>query len=247
MKWTVPPIWEGGDVWILGGGPSVTKQFGIPDDVVEKVRKGELPPSTYSPYMKDIHDCHVIGINVAYLIGDWIDMVFFGDANFYVKNKVSLAKWPGLKVSCSPSAEPIPWIKYLVRDPSHPHGISKRKNAVSWNANSGASAISLAVHLGAKRIILLGFDMCLDSSGKKHWHNLYKAPAPPTVRGKVVLPKNRRHVVKRVPPFEKHLRGFPEIARNAKEMGVEILNASPDSKITVFPKFSLKELLHDNS
>jgi hypothetical protein len=30
-------------------------------------------------------------------------------------------------------------------------------------------------------------------------------------------------------------------------MGIEIINACPDSAITVFPKFSLKELLHDNS
>ena len=84
MRWTVPPIWEGDDVWILGGGPSVTMQFGIPNDVVEKVRKQELPPSVYSSYMKDIHNCHVIGINVAYLIGTWIDMVFFGDGKFFV-------------------------------------------------------------------------------------------------------------------------------------------------------------------
>jgi hypothetical protein len=247
MKWIVPPIWEGGDVWILGGGPSVTKQFGIPNDVVEKVRSGELPPSAYSPYMKAIHDCHVIGINVSYLIGDWIDMMFYGDAKFYLQHKKTMATWPGLKVSCSPSAANIPWVKYLVRDPAHPHGISKRLDAVSWNGNSGASAISLAVHLGAKRIILLGFDMTLDSNGKKHWHNLYKKPAPPPPRGILPPKRHKGRTIQHVQPFEKHLRGFPEIARNAKAMGIEILNASPESRITVFPKFNLKELLYDNS
>jgi hypothetical protein len=247
MKWTVPPIWEGDDVWILGGGPSVTKQFGIPDDIVNKVRTGESPPSVYSPYMKPIHDCHVIGINVSYLIGDWIDMMFFGDAKFYLRYKQSLAKWPGLKVSCSPSTENVPWIKYLMRDPSRPQGISQRKNCVSWNQNSGASAISLAAHLGAKRIILLGFDMNVDPTGKKHWHNLYKSATPPPARGNIPPKRHKGRVIAKIPPFSKHLRGFPEIARNAKAMGIEILNASPDSAITVFPKFSLKELLFDNS
>lgn len=247
MKWNVPPIWEGDDVWILGGGPSVTKEFGIPDDVVEKVRKGELPPSVYSPYMKDIHECHVIGINAAYLIGDWIDMMFFGDAKFYLRYRQSLAKWPGLKVSCTPTIEKVPWIKYLSKDSTHPYGISQRRDCISWNQNSGASAISLAAHLGAKRIILLGFDMKNDETGKRHWHNLYSTPSPPPT--KVILPKRNkgRGLVKHTLPFERHLRGFPEIARNAKSMEIEILNVGLDSAITVFLKFSLKELLFDNS
>lgn len=74
MNWIVPKIWEGGDVWIIGGGPSLTKQFDIPNDVVQRVLAGNAPPSVYSPYMSYLHDKHVIGINVAFLIGDWIDM-----------------------------------------------------------------------------------------------------------------------------------------------------------------------------
>ena len=94
MTWRVPRIWEGGDVWILGGGPSVTKQFDIPEQVVQSVMDGTSPPSVYSPYMKALHDKHVIGINVAYLIGDWIDMVFFGDNKFLLKHLERLSEWP---------------------------------------------------------------------------------------------------------------------------------------------------------
>lgn len=246
MRWTVPPIWEGDDVWILGGGPSVTKQFGIPDDVVEKVRKQELPPSVYSSYMKDIHNCHVIGINVAYLIGTWIDMVFFGDGKFFREHRQNLARWPKLKVSSSPSTENVPWVKYLQHDIANPLGISPKRNCISWNSNSGASAINLAVHLGAKRIILLGFDMKMNEEGNRHWHNLYKIP--PAVPVSEVLPKRMKgRVITHNQPYTRHLRSFPELARSAERMGVEILNASPDSAITVFPKFSLKELLYDNS
>ena len=72
MIWSVPPIWDGGEVWILGGGSSVPKQFGIPEEIIEKVVNGELPPSAYSPYMEAIHNKHVIGINVSFLIGTWI-------------------------------------------------------------------------------------------------------------------------------------------------------------------------------
>lgn len=105
MIWQVPRMWEGGDVWIIGGGPSVPKQFGIPDEVVQDVIKGISPPSVYSPYMSFIHDKHVIGINVAYLIGNWIDIIFFGDIGFFLKHQQGLASFPGLKVSCHPQME----------------------------------------------------------------------------------------------------------------------------------------------
>jgi hypothetical protein len=72
MIWQVPRIWEGGDVWIIGGGPSITKEFNIPDEVVQSVLKKQSPLSVYSPYMSFLHDKHVIGINVAYMLGDWI-------------------------------------------------------------------------------------------------------------------------------------------------------------------------------
>jgi hypothetical protein len=50
--------------------------------------------------MQALHSKHVIGINVAFMIGDWIDMVFFGDGGFFLKHKAALAKFPGLKVTC---------------------------------------------------------------------------------------------------------------------------------------------------
>jgi len=237
MTWQVPRIWEEGDVWILGGGPSVPKQFGIPDEVVMKVINGNSPPSIYSSYMSGLHDKHVIGINVAYLIGNWIDMVFFGDKGFYLKHRQELAKFPGLKITCLSSLDSVSWIKYTPRDTKHTRGISENPKMVSWNNNSGAAAISVAAHAGAKRIILLGFDMKLDGE-KQHWHDLYGKYADRNTRN----PKKPRHL-----PFERHLRGFSAIAQDAKRMGIEILNASPDSAIKEFPKFTVKELLFDNS
>jgi hypothetical protein len=44
-------------------------------------------------------------------------------------------------------------------------------------------------------------------------------------------------------PFHKHLHGFPEIAKDAKRMGVTILNASPDSAIECFKKVNVKDLI----
>lgn len=230
MIWSVPRIWEGGDVWILGGGPSVPKQFGIPDDVVNKVFQGTFPPSIYSSYMERIHDKHVIGINVSFLIGNWIDVMFFGDMNPYLQYREKLAQFPNLRVCCHPQIEKVHWIKYLMRDPRC-RGISDNPKSVCWNFNSGAAAISMAANAGAARIILLGFDMNLDANAVQHWHNLYG-------RGQI---KDQKRLAKL--PFNRHLKGFAEIARDAKRRGISILNASPTSAIVEFPKFSVKDLV----
>jgi hypothetical protein len=231
-------MWEDDDVWILGGGPSVAKQFGIPDEVVDSVIKGTSPASVYSPYMSALHDKHVIGINVAYLIGDWIDMIFFGDIGFFLKHQQGLAKFPGLKVSCHPQMAKYDWVKHTPRDENHPRGISDSPKMASWNGNSGAAAISIAANAGAKRILLLGFDMKLDDNKMQHWHNCY---------GKVESRKTRDPRKPNHLPFDRHLRGFSEIARDAKRRGIEILNVCPDSAIKEFPKYTLKELLWDNT
>jgi hypothetical protein len=44
-------------------------------------------------------------------------------------------------------------------------------------------------------------------------------------------------------PFERHLRGFPEIARDAKQRGIQIINVCPNSAIKEFPKINLKDVL----
>jgi hypothetical protein len=234
MTWQVPRIWEGGDVWIIGGGPSVTKQFDIPDEVVNSVLSGASPANVYTPYISAIHDKHVIGINVAYLLGDWIDMVFFGDSGFLDKHLEGVAKFKGLKVTCHENHAKYDWIKYMAKDPRG-RGISDNPKMVCWNNNSGAAAISVAANAGAKRIILLGFDMQLSDKNYQHWHDVYK-------RGNK-LDENRLRKL----PFARHLRGFADIKNDAKRRGLEILNCSPDSKISEFPKYSLKELLLDNS
>lgn len=230
MSWLVPRMWEGGDVWIIGGGPSVPRQFGIPDEIIQKVVSGVLPPSIYSSYMSKLHNKHVIGINVAYLIGNWIDVVFFGDGGFFLQHQQELAKFPGLRVSCNPKTNGLNWVKYLEQDGGHVKGISSNPRMVSWNHNSGAAAISLAAHTGAKKIILLGFDMKLNLTNNQHWHDIYK-------RG-VIEGKRKKGL-----PFDRHLRGFVEIAKDAQRMGISIINACPDSAITQFPRLSVNELL----
>jgi len=226
MRWSAPKIWKGGTCWIIGGGSSITKQFRIPDDVVQQVRDKKLPLSAFSPYMSILHDKHVIGVNSAFLLGDWIDICFFGDKDWFFDNKPELDKYKGLVVGC-PSVLKIQsfvdlGIKYVEKNDIKEYGISEDPSKVCWNKNSGAAAISLAFNLGCKRIILLGFDMQI-TDDKKHWHVQYDQNAPI--------------------PFAKHLVGFGDIASDAERLGIEILNCNPDSAIPNFKKIDLEDLI----
>lgn len=227
-------MWEGGECWIIGGGASLTEQFNIPKDIVQQVLSKELTPDVYSPYMFSIHSKHVIGVNAAFLIGDWIDMMFFGDARFFLEYRVRLAEFSGLKVTCHERPSKAKYakenIKYLPKNPKWGKGISPNPSTVSWNGNSGAAAISVAVHTGVKRIILVGFDMKLNENYKQHWHGLYGTAG-------------RKDGNPRGLPFHRHLLGFKAIHRDSLIRGVEILNACPGSAITQFRKVTVKELL----
>lgn len=208
------------------------RQFGVPEETVQAVMTGRKMPSAYSPYLSPIHQKHVIGVNNAYRIGVWIDVVFFGDHGWYLVHRKLLAKFPGLKVSCHPrfhKRKDTEGIKYLAKDSEWKYGITKDPTKVSWNSNSGAAAISVAAHFGVKKIILLGFDMSLDSGDVSHWHGSHRAGG-----GKKQKP----------PPFPRHLRGFEMIAKNAEERGIEIINASPNSAIVELPKVSVADLLN---
>jgi hypothetical protein len=228
-------MWEGGTCFVIGGGPSMPRQFGVPEDTVSKVMTGELPPSAYSPFLAPIHVSHVIGVNNAYTIGPWIDAVFFGDCAWYLVHREALAKFRNLKVTCCPrfankTEKDSEGIKYLpkgggreIEGGGPKHGLSGNPSRVCWNHNSGAAAINLAVHFGVKRIVLLGFDMRLDDSNRSHWHGFHQSNGLAT--------------------FARHLRGFPAIAEDAKNRGIEILNANSESAIEAFPKVTLKEIL----
>ena len=209
------------------------RQFDVPEEVVQAVMSGERLPAAYSPYLSPIHGKHVIGVNNAYRIGVWIDAMFFGDGAWYVVHRELLAKFPGLKVTCHIrflKKKGTEGIKYLAKDKNHKYGISNNPTTVCWNSNSGGAAISMAAHFGVKRIILLGFDMALDGGAVSHWHGSHG----PLGRGKKKT---------KPPPFPRHLRGFEMIAKDAKERGIEILNASPNSAIVELPKVSVEDVL----
>ena len=228
MKWQVSKIWPDQDVFILGGGPSIPQQFNIPQEIINKVRSKEISASIYSDYMKQIHDKNVIGINAAFMFGNWIDILFFGDIDFYRCYTDQLKNFTNLKLTCREELDeynnqPYEDIYVIPKNENKRKGISDDPASISWNLNSGSASISIAANAGAKRIILLGFDMNPIPNNQHWWHRLYQYQDPPQ--------------------FNRHIQGFEQIKQDADKRGIEILNASPDSAITQFKKINLQDIL----
>jgi hypothetical protein len=233
MFWKVPKIWNG-DVWILGGGPSLTSSFHIPKTIVDKVRNRNVPLSAYSPYMSAIHEKRVIATNMAFRIGNWIDLVLFGDVDFFKKNETPLSLFPGLRVALFPAGDDTeytrPWLKSMTR--TNLQILSTDPYKLNFNTNTGAAAINLAYLLGAQRIILVGFDMNIEGI-HQHWHNGYRS-----VETEENEPSNDLKAT-----FTTHSAKFPAIKNQLDKLGIEIVNTSLNSSITCIPKKPLEDLL----
>lgn len=232
-NWFVPTMWKDGECWIIGGGSSVPRQFGVPEKVIQEVLEQKAPISTYNSYLEPLHIKHVIGTNIAYKFGHWISVLYFGDLPFYRNNMLELHNFKNLKVTDTgnlprQNAQALANhrnIRKLVR--SMEFGLSEDPKVIRWNHNAGAGAINLAVLFGARRIMLLGFDMKANGNGQTHF-----------VNGIAGYYKPARQM-----DFDRYLQVFPQIAVDAKRLGVEILNVSEDSAIEAFPKVKLKDVL----
>lgn len=214
----VPKLWPKSTIYILGGGPSIN-----------------------TADLSLIHDERVIGVNNTYgdplpLTGPnnnmrhyeprkWVDICWFGDLKWFRWHRRYLRSFSGLVMHCNENTNvyKIKWIKAVRRSRTKPMGLDSSPAHICWNRNSGASAINLAYHLGAKRVVLVGFDMRVVDN-QKNYHTDHVGEKPHD-------------------PFKRFLQVFKYIAADADKLGLEIINATPNSAITEFPITKLEDTL----
>lgn len=153
----------------------------------------------------------------------WADVAYFGDytaIKHYLPQlrKTSAAEWVTIDKAAAER-----W-KLTHVDPASANGMALDRIRV--NGNSGAQAVNLAAAFGARRILLLGFDMRNDPlTGAAHWFGQH--------------PKN----LVTVQLFDEWLHKFDAIAKDAKALGVEIINCTPGSALDCFPRAHIADAL----
>lgn len=225
--WQVEPEWAGETVAILGGGPSLTQAQ------VDACRGR----------------CRAIAVNNAYQLAPWADLLYFSDEVWWcwhhggVENRTvngigqciqhkgdpRYHAFAGRKVALSNAAtfRREPAVRILQNYEAQP-GLCEIKDGVYTGRSSGYQAINLAAHLGARRILLLGFDMRA-VAGRTHWHS-----GTPDAHRRPTAASDLEHAM---------LPHFQTLVAPCAARGIEIVNCTPGSAIACFPRATLDEAL----
>jgi hypothetical protein len=105
-------------------------------------------------------------------------------------------------------------------------GLERDPSALRTGKTSGYAAINLAVHLGASRIVLLGFDLQEGPGRQQRWFGTHPWPTRAWCElGQLCAPV------------------FSTLVAPLAELGIEIVNASRATALTCFPRASISEAL----
>ncbi len=196
MHWTTRPA------VIIASGPSLT------DAQLRSVEQAHLAD-----------DVSVIAVNNTIERAPWADVAYFGDytaiKHYRPKlEKLTVAEWVTIDRAAAER-----WKLTHIRATAG-NGLGLQR--VHMNGNSGAQAICVAAMFGARRILLIGFDMKLGADGRAHWFGQHP--------GNLVT----RQL------FEEWIHKAGAIARDAKSAAVEIVNCTPDSALDCFKRSTIE-------
>jgi len=157
----------------------------------------------------------MIVVNNAYHLAPWADVLYAADEKWWRWQKGATG-FAGLKYTIDPQRSPWPGLQVLRNTGAH--GLERQPTGLRTGFNSGYQAINLAVHLGAARIVLLGYDMAGD-----HYFG--------------------SHPDKTRPPFPVCLKAFGTLVGPLVDAGVVVINASRQTRLSAFPCAPLDALL----
>jgi hypothetical protein len=202
MELAKPLDWSGQTCVVCASGPSFTEY----QATVVKCARVKIIVVNNSweriPSADVLYACDFLWWKMYY---DAVAKRFAGQ--LWTQDRSAAERWP--KIQC-------------LRNEARP-GLGKA--GIRTNGNGGAGAINLAYLFGVRRILLVGYDMKLGSSGEKHWHPDHPKP----------LVQSQT--------FEEWRHKFHTFSKDLKAAGCEVLNCSPGSALEAFPRSMIEEEL----
>jgi len=179
-------------------------------------------PSLSTADISYIHsrDVYTIVVSDCFRLLPEADILYSCDAKWWASNpdtknfmgiKFSLQKTPDKSVICMENGGR--------------YGVSLEWPYLRTGDNSGYQAVNLAILLGAKKIILTGYDMDYDAQGKSHWFGNHKTLINP--------PINR---------LKQFAANFNTLADDLMD-DIKIINCSIHTKITAFKQANIKDVI----
>lgn len=167
----------------------------------------------------------VIVINDAVQLAPWANVLYSSD-QYWFPGEQGVPSFTGLKFAIAPrvgsmshSFGKYPEISVLAN--TGDEGIEVEPTGLRTGKNSGYAAINLALHLGATRVLLLGYDMGRGPRGEGHFHG----------RGGISS------------PYSMFLKMFAGLPYALKTVGLSVINCSRQTALTMFPRMTIEEAL----
>lgn len=170
----------------------------------------------------------VVAINDSWRLAPWADVLYACDPAWwelhcgvrdFAGEKWTLATWDA-KRKIWLAAHAITWGLNAIGSVNEP-GLSADPAILHQGGTSGYQALGFAVLRGADPIYLLGYDY---TSG--HWFGKHPQPLANT-------------------DFRQRAEHFAAAAADCRARGVTVVNCTPGSSITAFPKARLRDVLID--
>lgn len=198
--------WAGAVVVAIGGGPSLTQEQ------VDYCRG----------------KANVIAVNNAIERAPWADLLYFCDERWYRWHEARVRAFNGARVTLENRglAAELPGLICMrddTRTSKEVTGLCEDPDGLRTGNNGGYQVLNLAAHLGARRVVLLGYDMRA-AGGKVHWHEEHAIPTPPEC-------------------LSGYADAFHSLVAPLAARGLEVLNATPGSALDAFPRVPLAEAL----
>lgn len=207
----IPQLFPGSTVVCVASGPSLVKED------LELVRDACWP---------------MIVTNSTWKAAPYADVLYACDKEWWdhAENRPTAAEFDGLRVTQHEDVA-------MNRRPGEPrifraprkrgqHVLSFDPSYIGDGENSGFQALNLAVHFGARRIVLLGYDMGLAADGRAHHHP--------------------DHTKSRNPEAESFLKWIPHFNASADALiahNIEVVNCSRASALTCFLRVDLRRVV----
>lgn len=176
---------------------------------------------------------NVIAINDNYRMVPWAKILYACDGHWWDwhHEDEELKAFRGRKITQDEEAAKKYGLEYIKSHETP--GLCQTPWQISQGNNSGIQAINLAYHLGAKQIILLGYDLQA-RPGKPRWFGYHPNEQDIQRSHWSNLNDNGKH---------RYVRYFDSVAEDAKKLGMEIINCSRGTALTCFPRMSLEQAL----
>lgn len=173
-------------------------------------------------HLRRFRSWRVLTVNNTWALLPWAHAMYAGDRQWWTRYGDEARSFRGERWTRDDLSASRFGLNMVYR--RNGEGLCKIAGSVNTGGNSGYQAINLAYHFGAKRIVLLGFDMHRNNGA--HWHGDHHA----------MLSAPDRHI-------DLWRQMMVPLARDLREAGVDVVNATPGTALDAFPKRSLFEAL----